>query len=228
MFCNNCGTKNPDGAKYCSACGVKMNFPETTVSGSDSDSLGRCDKSYSDKENFRKKLRSSIEKDAEGVLDFVVIQVPYGDFVQFFPMEEGGFYVEFAVGESLSSWMNNPHKYSRFDKLYQQYGYKYSTENPEDDLYVKEYPAGSEEDMIREIPDLIVAIKGNCLSVCLYEDSLKGPDDNDPIPPVKKKFRLFSFENDGCFMVLFKLLLIGLISGVSFGGIMFILSEYVW
>ena len=24
MFCNNCGTKNPDGAKYCSACGTRM------------------------------------------------------------------------------------------------------------------------------------------------------------------------------------------------------------
>ena len=91
MFCNNCGTKNPDGAKYCSVCGTRMSPPETTVSGSDSDSSGRCDKSDSDKENFRKKLRSSIEKDIEGVLDFAVIQVPYGDFVQFLPMEGGGF-----------------------------------------------------------------------------------------------------------------------------------------
>ena len=82
--------------------------------------------------------------------------------------------------------------------------------------------------MVKEIPDLIVAIKGNCLSVCIYEDSLKGPDDNVPVPLVKKKFRLFSFENDGCLMILVKLLLIGLIGGVSFGGIMFILSEYVW
>ena len=112
--------------------------------------------------------------------------------------------------------------------LYQQYGYKYGTGDPHDDFYIKEYPAGSEKDMIREIPDLIVAIKGNCLSVCLYEDSLRGPYDNDTIPPVKKRFRVFSFENDGCLMVLFKLLLIGLIGGVSFGGIMFILSEYVW
>ena len=78
MFCNNCGTKNPDGAKYCSVCGTRMSPPETTVSGSDSDSSGRCDKSDPDKENFRKKLRSSIEKDIEGVLDFAVIQVPYG------------------------------------------------------------------------------------------------------------------------------------------------------
>ncbi len=29
-------------------------------------------------------------------------------------------------------------------------------------------------------------------------------------------------------MALFKLLMIGLIGGVSLGGIMFILSEYVW
>ena len=211
-------------AKYCSACGARLNLPETAVSGSDFDSSGRCDKSDSDKENFRKKLRSSIEKDIEGVLDFAVIQVPYGDFVQFLPMEGGGFYVEFAVGSTDGSSV----KYSQYDKLYQLYGYKYGTGDPNDDFYIKEYPAGSEEDMIREIPDLIVAIKGNCLSVCLYEDSLRGLDDNAPIPPVKKRFRLFSFENDGCLMVLFKLLLIGLIGGVSVGSIAFILSEYVW
>ena len=223
MFCNNCGTKNPDGAKYCSACGARLNIPETAVSGRDSDSPVRSDKSDPDKENFRKKLRHSIEKDAEGVLDFVVIQVSYNDFVQFLPMEGGGFYVEFAVGSTDSS--NG--RYSQYDKLYRQYGYKYGTGDPHDDFYIKEYPAGCKEDMIREIPDLIVAIKGNCLSVCLYEDSLRGPDD-DPIPPVKKRFRLFSFENDGCFMVLFKLLLIGLISGLIGGSIAFILSEYVW
>lgn len=67
MFCNNCGTKNPDGAKYCSVCGARLNLPETAVSGSDFDSSGRCDKSDSDKECFRKKLRRSIENDAEGV-----------------------------------------------------------------------------------------------------------------------------------------------------------------
>ena len=44
----------------------------------ENESLGRCDKSDPDKVNFRKKLRSSIEKDIEGVLDFAVIQVPYG------------------------------------------------------------------------------------------------------------------------------------------------------
>ena len=224
MFCDNCGTKNPDGAKYCSLCGTRMSPPETTVSGSDSDSSGRCDKSDPDKENFRKKLRSSIEKDIEGVLDFAVIQIPYGDFVQFLPMEGGGFYVEFAVGSTDGS----SGRYSQYDKLYQLYGYKYGTGDPNDDFYIKEYPAGTEEDMVKEIPDLIVAIKGNCLSVCIYEDSLKGPDDNVPVPLVKKKFRLFSFENDGCLMILVKLLLIGLIGGVSFGGIMFILSEYVW
>ena len=56
-----------------------------------------------ERENFVKKLRRSIEKDAEWTLDFVVIQVPDGDFVQFLPMEKGGFYVEFAVGDSEDS-----------------------------------------------------------------------------------------------------------------------------
>lgn len=112
MFCNNCGTKNPDCAKYCSVCGTRMSPPETTVSGSDSDSSGRCDKSDPDKENFRKKL-SSIEKDIGGVLDFAVIQVPYGDFVQFLPMEGGGFYVEFAVGSTDGSCG----RYSQYYKL---------------------------------------------------------------------------------------------------------------
>ena len=123
MFCNNCGTKNPDGAKYCSACGARLNIPETAVSGRDSDSPVRSDKSDPDKENFRNKLRRSIEKDTEGILDFVVIQVPYNDFVQFLPMEGGGFYVEFAVGSTDSS----SGRYSQCDKLYRQYGYKYGT-----------------------------------------------------------------------------------------------------
>ena len=135
----------------------------------------------------------------------------------------GGFYVEFAVGSTDSSCG----RYSQYDELYRQYGYKYGTGDPNDDFYIKEYPAGSEEDMIREIPDLIVAIKGNCLSVCLYEDMLRGPEENVPMPPVKKKFKLFS-ENDGCLMVLFKLLLIGLIGGVGLGGILILLSQYVW
>ena len=34
-----------------------------------------------ERENFVKKLRRSIENDAEGVLDFVTVQVPYNDFV---------------------------------------------------------------------------------------------------------------------------------------------------
>lgn len=116
------------------------------------------------------------------MLNFVVIQVPYGDFVQFLPMEGGGFYVEFAVGD----YADAKGRYRKFDKLYRQYGYKYGTGNPEEDFYIKEYPTGSEEDLIQEIPDLIVAIKGNCLPVCIYEESLKGPDDDVPIP-VKKR-----------------------------------------
>ncbi len=69
-----------------------MNLPETAVSGSVSNTPVRYDKSVPYKENFRKKLHRSIEKDTEGVLDFVVIEVPYNDFVQFLPMEEGGYY----------------------------------------------------------------------------------------------------------------------------------------
>ncbi len=76
-------------------------------------------------------------------------------------------------------------KYSQYDELYRQY--KYGTGVPEDDFYITEYLKGSKENMIKEIPDLIVAIKGNCLSVCVYEDSLKGPDDNFPVPTVKKE-----------------------------------------
>lgn len=179
-----------------------------------------------ERENFVKKLRRSIENDAEGVLDFVTVQIPYNDFVQFLPMEGGGFYVEFAVGDSLGALVNNPCRYDRFDELYRQYGYKYGTGNPEDDFYIKEYPKGSEEDMIREIPELIVAIKGNCLSVCIYDESLKGPDDDVPIPIRKRRW--LSPEHDKPLVTMLKLLLIGLIGGVTFGAIMFILSEYYW
>lgn len=110
--------------------------------------------------------------------------------------------------------------------MYRQYGYKYGIGNPEDDFYIKEYPAGSEEDMIREIPELIVAIKGNCLSVCIYDESLKGPDD-DVLVPIRKR-RWLSPEHDKPLVTMLKLLLIGLIGGVIFGAIMFILSEYYW
>ncbi len=226
MYCNNCGVKNPDGANFCFKCGATLNVPMKELLDKDDYTVIRHGNLDIEKENFRKKLRCSVENDMRGLLDFVVIQVPHGDFVQFCPSLDGGYYVEFAVGESLSSWTYNPYKYDKYDKLYQQYGYKYGTGNPEDDFYIKEYHKGSEEDMIREIPDLIVAIKGNCLSVCLYDESLKSGDDNVPVLPVKKKFWLFSFADDGCLMILFKLLLIGMIGGVSFGGIMFIISEY--
>ena len=201
-----------------------MNVPETKDLGIASEIPRKSSEKDLDKENFRKKLRHSIEKDAEGLLDFVVIQVPYSGFVQFLPMEGGGFYVEFAVGNSKDS----KGRYRKFDKLYQQYGYKYGTEDPNDDFYVKEYPKGCEEDLIKEIPDLIVAIKGNCLSVCLYDESLNSGDDYVPPAPAKKKFWLFSFANDHPLLALFKLLLIGIIGGTIFGGIMFILSEYYW
>lgn len=53
---------------------------------------------------FKKKLiHSIVEKDAEGLLDFVVIQVPNSGYVQFPSMKEGGFYVEFAVEDSADS-----------------------------------------------------------------------------------------------------------------------------
>lgn len=68
-----------------------------------------------ERENFVKKLRRSIENDAEGVLDFVTVQVPNNDFVQFLPMEGGGFYVEFAVGDSLGALVNNPCKYDKYE-----------------------------------------------------------------------------------------------------------------
>lgn len=223
MFCNNCGTKNPDGANYCSGCGARLNAPKLATLRA---TPVKNNVSPSEMEIFRKKLRQSVENDAKGVLDFVTVQVPYNDFVQFLPMEGGGFYVEFAVGDSLGALANNPCKYDKFDELYRQYGYKYGTGNPEDDFYIKEYPAGSEEDMIREIPELIVAIKGNCLSVCIYKESLKGPGDDVPIPVKKRPW--LSPEHDKPLVTMLKLLLIGLIGGVTFGAIMFILSEYYW
>ena len=226
MFCNKCGTKNPDGANYCSRCGSRMNVPDHTASGTPSLSPVKNDVSASEMEIFRKKLRQSVENDAKGVLDFVTVQVPHNDFVQFLPMEGGGFYVEFAVGDSLGALVNNPCKYDKYDELYRQYGYKYGTGNPEDDFYIKEYPAGSEEDLIQEIPDLIVAIKGNCLSVCIYEESLKGSGDDVPLPVKKRPW--LSPEHDKPLVTMLKLLLIGLIGGVTFGAIMFILSEYYW
>ena len=82
---------------------------------------------------FRKKLRQSVENDAKGVLDFVTVQVPHNDFVQFCPMTDGGFYVEFAVGDSLGVFVNNQCRYDKFDELYRQFGYKYSTGNPRAD-----------------------------------------------------------------------------------------------
>ena len=223
MYCNNCGTKNPDGANYCSGCGARLNAPKLATLRA---TPVKNNVLPSEMEIFRKKLRQSVENDAKGVLDFVTVQVPYNDFVQFLPMEGGGFYVEFAVGDSLGALVNNPRKYDKYDELYRQYGYKYGTGNPEDDFYIKEYPAGSEEDMIREIPELIVAIKGNCLSVCIYDESLKGPDDDVPVPIRKRRW--LSPEHDKPLVTILKLLLIGLIGGVTFGAIMFILSEYYW
>ena len=216
MYCNNCGTKNPDGAKFCYECGARMNVPETP--------RRKASEKDPDKEKFRKKLRHSIKKDAEGLLDFVVIQVADSGFVQFAPMEAGGFYVEFAVGD-----FDDPGgRYRRFDKLYRQYGYRYGTGDPNDDFYVKEYPKGGEEDLIQEIPDLIVAIKGNCLSACLYDESLNDGDDYVPVPPAKKRSWLFSINDVHPLLALFKMLLMGIIVGTIFGGIMFILSEYYW
>ena len=223
MYCNNCGTKNPDGANYCSGCGARLNAPKLATLRA---TPVKNNVLPSEMEIFRKKLRQSVENDAKGVLDFVTVQVPHNDFVQFWPMIDGGFYVEFAVGDSLGALVNNPCKYDKYDELYRQYGYKYGTGNPEDDFYIKEYPAGSEEDLIQEIPDLIVAIKGNCLSVCIYEESLKGPGDDVPIPVKKRPW--LSPEHDKPLVTMLKLLLIGLIGGVTFGAIMFILSEYYW
>lgn len=28
MFCSKCGTKNPEGANYCSGCGARLNAPK--------------------------------------------------------------------------------------------------------------------------------------------------------------------------------------------------------
>lgn len=226
MYCNNCGTKNPDGAKYCSACGARLNAPKLETPEATPDTPVNNNVSAAEIEIFRKKLRQSVENDAKGVLDFVTVQVPHNDFVQFWPMTDGGFYVEFAVGDSLGAFVNNQCRYDKFDELYRQYGYKYGTGNPEDDFYIKEYPAGSEEDMIREIPELIVAIKGNCLSVCIYDESLKGPYDDVPIPVKKRPW--LSPDHDKPLVTMLKLLLIGLVGGALFGVIMFVLSEYCW
>ena len=226
MCCNNCGTQNPDSANYCSGCGARLTVPELDVSGTSLLSPVKNDVPASEMEIFRKKLRQSVENDAKGVLDFVTVQVPHNDFVQFCPMIDGGFYVEFAVSDSTVALVNNACKYDKFDELYRQYGYKYGTGNPEDDFYIKEYPAGSEEDMIREIPELIVAIKGNCLSVCIYDESLKGPDDDVPVPIRKRRW--LSPEHDNLLVTMLKLLLIGLVGGALFGVVMFVLSEYFW
>lgn len=80
--------------------------------------------------------------------------------------------------------------------------------------------------MIREIPELIVAIKGNCLSVCIYDESLKGPYDDVPIPVKKRPW--LSPDHDKPLVTMLKLLLIGLVGGALFGVIMFVLSEYCW
>ena len=226
MFCNNCGTKNPEGANYCSGCGARLNAPKLETPEATPDTPVNNNVSAAEIEIFRKKLRQSVENDAKGVLDFVTVQVPHNDFVQFWPMIDGCFYVEFAVGDSLGALVNNPCKYDKYDELYRQYGYKYGTGNPEDDFYIKEYPAGSEEDMIREIPELIVAIKGNCLSVCIYDESLKGPDDDVPVPIRKRRW--LSPEHDKPLVTMLKLLLIGLVGGALFGVVMFVLSEYFW
>lgn len=226
MFCNNCGTKNPEGTNYCSGCRARLNVPKLATLRATPDTPVKNNVSASEMELFRKKLRLSVENDAKGVLDFVTVQVPHNDFVQFWPMIDGGFYVEFAVGDSLGVLVNNPCRYDKFDELYRQYGYKYGTGNPEDDFYIKEYPAGSEEDMIREIPELIVAIKGNCLSVCIYDESLKGSDDDVPVPIRKRRW--LSPEHDKPLVTMLKLLLIGLVGGALFGVVMFVLSEYYW
>ena len=118
MYCNNCGTKNPDGANYCSGCGARLNAPKLETPEATLDTPVNNNVSAAEIEIFRKKLRQSVENDAKGVLDFVTVQVPYNDFVQFLPMEGGGFYVEFAVGDSLGVLVNNPCRYDKFDELY--------------------------------------------------------------------------------------------------------------
>ena len=120
MFCNNCGTKNPEGANYCSRCGARLNAPKLETPEATPDTPVNNNVSAAEIEIFRKKLRQSVENDAKGVLDFVTVQVPYNDFVQFWPMIDGGFYVEFAVGDSLGALVNNPCKYDKYDELYRQ------------------------------------------------------------------------------------------------------------
>lgn len=151
-----------------------------------------------------------------------MIQVPNSGYVQFPSMKEGGFYVEFAVEDSADS----KGRYKIFDWLYQKYGYQYGTGDPNDDFYIKEYPAGSEEDLIQEIPELIVAIKGNSLCVCIYDESLKRSDDDVQVPIRKRRW--LSPEHDKPMVTMLKLLLIGLVGGAIFGVKMFLLSEYCW
>lgn len=54
-------------------------------------------------------------------------------------MEGGGFYVEFAVGSTDGS----SGRYSQYDKLYQLYGYKYGTGEPNDDFISKSIRQGA-------------------------------------------------------------------------------------
>lgn len=88
-FCNNCGTKNPEGANYCFGCGARLNAPKLETPEATLDTPVNNNVSAAEIEIFRKKLRQSVENDAKGVLDFVTVQVPYNDFVQFWPMIDG-------------------------------------------------------------------------------------------------------------------------------------------
>ncbi len=54
-------------------------------------------------------------------------------------MEGGGLYVEFAVGSTDGS----SGRYSQYDKLYQLYGYKYGTGEPNDDFISKSIRQGA-------------------------------------------------------------------------------------
>lgn len=80
--------------------------------------------------------------------------------------------------------------------------------------------------MIHEIPELIAAIKGNSLYVCIYDESLKRSDDDVQVPIRKRRW--LSPEHDKPMVTMLKLLLIGLVGGAIFGVIMFVLSEYCW
>ena len=66
----------------------------------------------------------------------------------------------------------------------------------------------------------------HCLSVCIYDESLKGPDDDVPVPIRKRRW--VSPEHDNLLVTMLKLLLIGLVGGALFGVVMFVLSEYCW